>query len=67
MVYCQCGHTKGVHFHTNNVASCAGFDCGCKMFKALPTNPESTESLGTKTARLNAWLASRNATSLIGR
>ena len=57
MTYCQCGHTKGVHFHTNNVASCAIFNCECKMFKALPSNPEERQSLAAKTARLNAWLA----------
>lgn len=34
---CVCGHTKGVHAHTNNLASCAM--CECKMYKPASEAP----------------------------
>jgi len=29
---CKCGHSKGVHWHTNILGSCGAALCDCKMF-----------------------------------
>jgi hypothetical protein len=40
---CVCGHSKGVHMHTNNLASCAM--CECKSYKQAGDRGQLSEAL----------------------
>ena len=33
---CMCGHSEGVHFHTNNLASCSRAGCKCMKYRPVP-------------------------------
>ena len=65
MSKCTCGCSIGVHFHTNNLASCA--KCGpkkCSKFVAAAVSvpAQSATDSGGNSRRLDAWL-SKNGSS----
>ncbi len=51
MKRCQCGHSEGMHYHTNNLASCA--TCGPQKCQKFKEAPEGTPTLKASLAELS--------------
>ncbi len=62
MQICKCGHSIGVHYHTNNLASCAKCGPKCSKFEQC-TSEQLATNIDAQLARKRKWLESKNLPS----